>query len=177
MIEISLLSSFVFVMRVVIFVHFVNNLYYSYASSVEFNSLCTYTPVCDVVDIKLGYPYNDNDANYSRVNYVLMTVILGRNITMGTCVFFRPVCSLSAITLMVGTRIVMPAYHRRTNLEIGHYCVGYSRYCYMRTRMPWVLLILLCFASPVCVCSDLSCCQRVNRMEQSTASDTQRFLF
>ena len=38
-----------------------------------------------------------------------MTVIFGRNITMGTCVF-RPVCSLSPITPMVGFRNVMPAY-------------------------------------------------------------------
>ena len=52
MVEISLFSSFVFVMRVVvIFVDFFWNLSYNYASYVDFNSLRTWSPVCDVVDI------------------------------------------------------------------------------------------------------------------------------
>ena len=55
MVEISLFSSFVFIMRVVvIFVDFVWNLSYNYASYVDFNSLRMWSPVCDVVDIKLG---------------------------------------------------------------------------------------------------------------------------
>ena len=46
MAEISLLSSFVFVMRVVvIFVDFVGNLSYNYASDVDFNSLRTWSPL------------------------------------------------------------------------------------------------------------------------------------
>ena len=39
---------------VVIFVEFVGNLSYNYASYVDFNSLRTWSPVCDVVDIELG---------------------------------------------------------------------------------------------------------------------------
>ena len=54
MVEKSLLSLFVFVMLVVvIFVDLVGNLSYNYASYVDFNSLRTWSPVCDVVDIKL----------------------------------------------------------------------------------------------------------------------------
>ena len=52
MATISLFSSFVFVTRVVvIFVDFVGNLMHNYASNVDFNSLCTWSTVCDVVDI------------------------------------------------------------------------------------------------------------------------------
>ena len=55
MAEISLLLSFVFVMRVVlIFVDFGGYLSYNYASYVDFNSLRTWSPICDVVNIKLG---------------------------------------------------------------------------------------------------------------------------
>ena len=39
---------------VVIFVEFVGNLSDNYASYVDFNSLRTWSPVSDVVDIKLG---------------------------------------------------------------------------------------------------------------------------
>ena len=53
MVEKSLSSSFVFVMLVVvIFVDLVGNLSYNYVSYVDFNSLRTWSPVCDVVDIK-----------------------------------------------------------------------------------------------------------------------------
>ena len=51
-VEISLFSSFVFVMRVlVIFVDYVCNSSYHYASYVNFSSFRTWSPVCDVVDI------------------------------------------------------------------------------------------------------------------------------
>ena len=53
MVEKSLSSSFVFVMLVVvIFVDLVGNLSYNYVSYVDFNYLRTWSPVCDVVDIK-----------------------------------------------------------------------------------------------------------------------------
>ena len=60
-----------------------------------------------------------------------MTVIFRRNITMGTCVF-RPVCSLSPITPMVGFSIVMPAYHRQRT----HKFVSWS-------SLRWIFMLLL----------------------------------
>ena len=39
---------------VIIFVDFVGILSNNYASYVDFNSLRTWSPVCDVMDIKLG---------------------------------------------------------------------------------------------------------------------------
>ena len=44
---------------------FVGNLSYNYGSYVDVNSLRTWSPVCDVVDIKFGYPCNANDTKYS----------------------------------------------------------------------------------------------------------------
>ena len=51
MVQISLFSSFVFVMQVVIFVDCIWYLWYNYVSYVDLNSLRTWSPVCNVVDI------------------------------------------------------------------------------------------------------------------------------
>ena len=157
MAKISLLSSFVFVRRVgVIFMDSVGNLSYNYASYVDFNTLRTCSPVCDVVNIKLGKPCSANDANYSRVDYVFTTVIFGRNMTTGTYVF-RPVCSLSAIMLMIGSRIVMPAYHRQST----HKLRSWSLLRWLFTLLLYINMFALSFVALVALCKSCLCLQRV----------------
>ena len=80
-----------------------------------------------------------------------MMVIFGRNITMGTCVF-RPVCSLSPITPMVGSRIVMPVYHRQRT----HKFVSWSLLRWLFTLLLYANMFAFEFCCFSCTMSALS---------------------
>ena len=80
-----------------------------------------------------------------------MTVIFGRNITMGTCVF-RPVCSLSPITPIVGSRIVMPVYHRQRT----HKFVSWSLLRWLFTLLLYANMFALEFCCFSCTMPALS---------------------
>ena len=85
-----------------------------------------------------------------------MTVIFGRNITMGTCVF-RPFCSLSPITPMVGFRIVMPAYHRQRT----HKFVSWSLFRWLFTLLLYANMFALSFVAVIALYQPRLCPWRV----------------
>ena len=99
-----------------------------------------------------GQPWNANDANYSNVDYVFMTVVFGKDITMGTCVF-RPVCSLSPITPMVAYRMVMPVYHRHRT----HIFLSLSLLRWLFTLLLYVNMFALSFVALVALCQPCLC--------------------
>ena len=85
-----------------------------------------------------------------------MTVVFGRDITMGTCVF-RPVCSLFPITPMVGFRIVMPDYHRQRT----HTFVSWPLLRWLFTLLSYVDRFALSFVALVTLCQPCLCPWRV----------------
>ena len=78
---------------------------------VDFNSLRTWSPVCDVIDILVNPVMLMMQITVKLITYSWRWYLV-EILQMGTCVF-RPVCSLAPITPMVGFRFVMPAYHRQ----------------------------------------------------------------
>ena len=90
------------------------------------------------------------------VDYIFTTVVFGRDVTMGTCVF-RPVCSLSPITPMVGFGIAMPAYHRQRT----HKFVSWSLLRWLFTLLLYANMFALSFVALIALCQPCLCPWRV----------------